>query len=138
MNKAHYRQQVVNFLEKAHIRLTEEEKARIEIASFGLPDYPRSGLQLLTYCNSERYCAKELVLFPIRFALSIGIHRLALQWVSKKLSLSVGEVYLFVDDDSLTLNKNESGNRFALNQKVMSSGISVTALFYSNRESSIR
>ncbi|ELX8379008.1 D-lyxose/D-mannose family sugar isomerase [Providencia vermicola] len=110
MNKAQYQQQVVNFLEKAQLRITEEEKARIEIASFGLPDYPRSGLQLLTYCNNERYCAKELVLFPDQvcpehrhppFGSSIGKQEtFRCRW---------GEVYLFVDDDSLTLNENESG-----------------------------
>lgn len=110
MKKDNYRQQVINFLQQAHITITEEEKARIEIASFDLPDYPRSGLQLLTYCNSTRYCAKELVLFPNQvcpehlhppFEGSIGKQEtFRCRW---------GEVYLFVDDPSLRLNQNDSG-----------------------------
>ncbi len=54
----------LEYLREADIVLTEEEQQRIEIATFGLADYPVSGLQLLTYVNSPRYCAKELVLFP--------------------------------------------------------------------------
>jgi len=54
----------LHYLQQAAIVLTEEEKQHIEIATFDLPDYPKSGLQLLTYINSPRDCAKELVLFP--------------------------------------------------------------------------
>lgn len=49
---------------KAGIRLTPEEMASIEIAGFGLGRLEREGLELVTYVNNERYCAKELVLFP--------------------------------------------------------------------------
>jgi D-lyxose ketol-isomerase len=48
----------------AGIVLTDEERARIEVADFGLGDLARTGLQLLVYVNTDRYCAKELVLFP--------------------------------------------------------------------------
>jgi len=44
--------------------LTEEERERIEVADFGLGRLRETGLQLLTYVNTERHCAKELVLFP--------------------------------------------------------------------------
>jgi D-lyxose ketol-isomerase len=44
--------------------ITPEERERIEVADFGLGDLERTGLQLLTYVNTDRYCAKELVLFP--------------------------------------------------------------------------
>ena len=44
--------------------MTDEEKKRIEIADFGLNQLERYGLQLITYVNTERVCAKELVLFP--------------------------------------------------------------------------
>ena len=53
-----------NMLEAAGIALTEEEKAAIEVAEFGLNDLERQGLELITYINTDRYCAKELVLFP--------------------------------------------------------------------------
>ncbi len=44
--------------------LTPDEVARIEIADFGLGDLDRLGLELITYINTERVCAKDLVLFP--------------------------------------------------------------------------
>jgi D-lyxose ketol-isomerase len=44
--------------------LTPDERAHIEIAEFGLGDLERTGLELVTYINTDRYCAKELVLFP--------------------------------------------------------------------------
>lgn len=50
--------------EKAHIVLTDEEKSRIEVADLGLDIVDRIGLQILTYINTERVCAKEMVLLP--------------------------------------------------------------------------
>lgn len=46
------------------IALTESERQHIEVADFGLDDLARTGLELVVYENNERYCAKELVLFP--------------------------------------------------------------------------
>lgn len=54
----------LKLFEQAGIVLTTEERGRIEVASFGLDDLEREGLELITYENNERYCAKELVLFP--------------------------------------------------------------------------
>ena len=51
-------------LEQAGIVLTEVERARIEVADFGLSRLREIGLQLLVYVSSDRYCAKELVLSP--------------------------------------------------------------------------
>ena len=51
-------------LEQAGIVLTPEERAHIEVADFGLEDLARTGLTLVVYVNTDRYCAKELVLFP--------------------------------------------------------------------------
>lgn len=50
--------------EQVGIVLTPEERTTIEIADFGLGELEQTGLQLITYVNTERYCAKELVLFP--------------------------------------------------------------------------
>lgn len=49
---------------KVGIVLTNEEKDQIEVATFGLDDLEKQGLELITYENNARYCAKELVLFP--------------------------------------------------------------------------
>jgi D-lyxose ketol-isomerase len=51
-------------LHRAGIVLTPEEQANIEVADFGLSDLPHTGLELVTYVNTSRCCAKELVLFP--------------------------------------------------------------------------
>ena len=48
----------------AGIALTGHESQNIEVADFGLNDLERTGLQLVTYVNTKRCCAKELVLFP--------------------------------------------------------------------------
>jgi D-lyxose ketol-isomerase len=58
------RRRAAGMLERVGIVLTPEEVARIEVADFGLTELERTGLQLLTYVNTDRYCAKELVLFP--------------------------------------------------------------------------
>ncbi|AGA57354.1 hypothetical protein Theco_1183 [Thermobacillus composti KWC4] len=58
------RARTVEYLKKAGVVLTEEEIRNIEIADFGLGDLERTGLQLFTYVNCPRYCAKDLVLFP--------------------------------------------------------------------------
>jgi D-lyxose ketol-isomerase len=49
-------------LAQAGIAITPEERSRLEVADFGLGDLPRTGLQLLTYLNTQRCCAKELVM----------------------------------------------------------------------------
>lgn len=54
----------VELLARASIVLTPSEKANIEVAEFGLDDLEHQGLELVTYINTDRYCAKELVLFP--------------------------------------------------------------------------
>jgi D-lyxose ketol-isomerase len=48
----------------AGIELTDEERGQIEVADFGLGDLRHIGLMLLVYVNTDRYCAKELVLYP--------------------------------------------------------------------------
>jgi D-lyxose ketol-isomerase len=51
-------------LRAAGVVLTAEEAKTIEVADFGLGRLREIGLQILVYVNTERYCAKELVLFP--------------------------------------------------------------------------
>jgi len=51
-------------LAAAGIVLIEAERDAIEVADFGLSRLRESGLQLLVYVNNDRYCAKELVLYP--------------------------------------------------------------------------
>jgi D-lyxose ketol-isomerase len=51
-------------LAAAGIELSERERAAIEVADFGLSRLREQGLMLLVYVNTDRYCAKELVLYP--------------------------------------------------------------------------
>src|SRR6185312_4377440 len=65
------RQQLISAQERARhyfslagIVLTPEEAETIELADFGLGELEAIGLGLIVYINTERVCAKELVLFP--------------------------------------------------------------------------
>ena len=69
MKRAEYEKQVavsLEFYEKAGIVLNEDEKKRIEVVDFDLGIVNDVGLQLLTYINTERVCAKEMVLTPFQ------------------------------------------------------------------------
>jgi len=52
------------YLDRAGMVLTPEESEKIEVADFGLDELEVTGLELVVYVNTERVCAKELVLFP--------------------------------------------------------------------------
>ena len=86
--------------EEAGIRVTPEEKSRIEVADFGLGMLEQVGLQLLVYVNTERCCAKEMVLFP---GQTCPEHRHApvgqLDYPGKEETFRCryGLVYLYVD-----------------------------------------
>ncbi len=60
----HYQDIARDYFKKAGIVLTEEEAATIEIADLGLGEYEQTGLALVTYINTDRVCAKELILMP--------------------------------------------------------------------------
>ena len=58
------REQAAAMLAGAGVALTSDERRQIEIADFGLGELRTTGLQLVVYINNDRYCAKDLVLFP--------------------------------------------------------------------------
>ena len=55
---------LLNAFTKAGIILTDAEKANIEVADFGLGELEDIGLELITYVNTDKVCAKELFLLP--------------------------------------------------------------------------
>ena len=57
-------QKAIAFLQQAGIAVTDHEKQNIEIADFGLNELDQTGLEVIVYINNDRYCAKELVMFP--------------------------------------------------------------------------
>jgi D-lyxose ketol-isomerase len=50
-------------LADAGIVLTPAEQREIEVADFGLGELEQTGLEVVVYVNTERVCAKELVMF---------------------------------------------------------------------------
>ena len=64
MTEAEARERAAAMLADAGIVLTPAEREQIEVADFGLGRLDEIGLQLVVYVNTERVCAKELVLFP--------------------------------------------------------------------------
>ncbi len=64
MSLSEARSRAAAILEREGIALTEQERGAIEIADFGLGDLERTGLEIVIYVNTDRYCAKELILFP--------------------------------------------------------------------------
>lgn len=92
-----FRAKTRQMMDRAGIALTPDEFERIEIADFGLNDLERIGLQLLTYVNTERVCAKELVLFP-RQTCPEHRHPSIASQLGKEETFRCrwGDVYLFV------------------------------------------
>jgi D-lyxose ketol-isomerase len=64
MTHAEARARAAAMLAGAGIVLTDRERAELEVADLGLGQLEEIGLQLVVYENNDRYCAKELVLFP--------------------------------------------------------------------------
>jgi D-lyxose ketol-isomerase len=58
------RERAAAMLDEAGLVLTAHEREHIEIADFGLGQLDEIGLQIVVYVNTDRVCAKELVLFP--------------------------------------------------------------------------
>ena len=52
------------YFEKAAIAITDKERENIEVSDFGLDDIYNTGLQLVVYINTDRVCAKEMVVLP--------------------------------------------------------------------------
>jgi len=57
-------ERAAQMLAKVGIVVTPQERGSIEVAEFGLGELEMTGLELITYINNERYCAKDLILFP--------------------------------------------------------------------------
>ena len=92
--------EAIAYYEKAGIVLTETEKAGIEVADFGLDRVRNVGLQLVTYINTNRVCAKEMVLFPHQ---SCPEHKhvdsYGFQGKEETFRCRWGKVYLYVDGE---------------------------------------
>ena len=58
------RERACEMLVRAGIVITAEERDDMEVIDLGLGEFERTGLMLVVYVNTDRYCAKELIMFP--------------------------------------------------------------------------
>lgn len=95
-----YKKEVISYFEKAHITLSDEEMARIEYTDFGLSNIREEGLNLVVYINTDRYCAKEMVLLPDQTCPE-HLHPSVNGKIGKQETFRVrwGKVFLYVKDD---------------------------------------
>jgi D-lyxose ketol-isomerase len=91
----------LDYFNKAGIAITNDERNRIEVADFGLSNLEKEGLEILTYVNTDRCCAKELVLFP---GQSCPEHRhpevKGRPGKEETFRCRLGEVYLYIKGES--------------------------------------
>ena len=106
MTREKYIEQVekaLAYYEKAHIVLTEEEKRNIEVADFGKNMVDTLGLQLLVYINTDRVCAKEMVLLPYQTCPEHKhIPTAGMSGKEETFRCRYGEVYLYVEGEKNT------------------------------------
>ena len=87
-------------LKNAGIILTPDEEKNIEIADFGLNDLANVGLSIVVYINTNKVCAKELVLLPNQ---TCPEHRHPpvndREGKEETFRCRAGKVYLYVDGE---------------------------------------
>lgn len=103
MKKSLYDKQVkkaLKYYKKAGIVLTEKEKQSIEVADFDQGKVNELGLQLLVYVNTERVCAKEMVLLPGQTCPEHKhIPTNGMPGKEETFRCRYGEVYLYVEGE---------------------------------------
>ena len=91
------RERAKGYFEKAGIVITDAEMEAFQVAEYGLDCVDTIGLELIEYVNTDRCCAKELVLFPYQ---TCPEHRhppvLGEPGKEETFRCRYGEVYLYV------------------------------------------
>ncbi len=59
-----FKKRALSYLKKSNIIITPKEASGMEAAEYGLGMPESIGLELVVYVNTDRCCAKELILFP--------------------------------------------------------------------------
>lgn len=87
-------------LEQAGIAITAQEREDIQVAEYGLGMLGSIGLQLVVYLNTERCCAKELILFPGQTCPEHR-HPVVAEYPGKEETFRcrAGKVYLYVEGE---------------------------------------
>jgi len=92
------KEKAYEILIKAGIIITPQEKEAMEIPGFGLDDPDHFGIGVVVYENNDRYCAKELILFPRQTCPEHRHPPVARKNIGKQETFRCrwGEVYLYV------------------------------------------
>lgn len=108
MKRSTYENQVkeaLKYYEKAGIVLTDEEKQTVEVADFGRGIVNELGLQLVVYINTDRVCAKEMVLLPHQTCPEHKhVPTKGMEGKEETFRCRYGEVYLYVAGEKNTDN----------------------------------
>ena len=107
----------LEYYNKAGIILTDAEKENIEVADFGLGKVNEVGLQLLTYINTQRVCAKEMVLLPYQTCPEhMHVPTNGIEGKEETFRCRYGKVYLYVTGE---------GDKEAIQGKIPSTDVTV-------------
>ena len=94
-----------DYFKKANIVVREDEP--VEVADFGLGMVEKVGLQLCVYINTERVCAKEMVLLPHQTCPEHKhVDSYGQQGKEETFRCRYGKVYLYVEGEG---KKDEIG-----------------------------
>lgn len=93
---------------EAGIVITEEERQRIEICDYNLGRFEEIGTGIVIYVNTDRCCAKELMLYPHQICPE-HIHPEIGEYPGKEETFRCrwGEVYLYVTGDPVDAPKGK-------------------------------
>lgn len=115
-------ERAISFFEKANIVLTDAEKSNIEIADFGLDELETTGLELITYVNTDRCCAKEMVLFPNQTCPEhLHPDNGSIPGKEETFRCRWGKVYLYVDGEETPNRGTEppSGGKYTVFHEIV-------------------
>lgn len=118
----------LKYFERAGIVLNGEEKGRIEVVDFSFDDLEHMGIQILVYVNTQKVCAKEMVLFP-RQTCAEHIHPTINGVPGKEETFRCrwGKVYLYVQGEpageiKAVMHENMKGNITAFKEIELNAG----------------
>lgn len=104
----------IEYYRKAGLVITAAEQDNIEVADFGLSELEKIGLEVLVYVNTDRVCAKELVMFPGQTCPE-HLHPTVNGVAGKEETFRCrwGKVYLYVDGPANSTGVVEGLNEHA-------------------------
>jgi len=101
--RAQARERAAELLADAGVVITDDERDEMEVVDYGLGDLESVGTEIVVYENNDRYCAKELVLFPGQTCPEHR-HPPFEEYPGKRETFRcrAGEVYLYVESEDET------------------------------------